>query len=107
MRPRAILQGNRHKHRVVTRWLPVLRQAKLAVVVAMTFVRVMQVVSRQVIHMIAVRNGLVAAVGAVNVALLVLAALVLGRAAIGIGGAYFDRVFVDGRAMHVMQMTVV
>jgi hypothetical protein len=68
----------------------------------MTFVRVMQVVAHQIIHMIAVRDGLVAAVGTVNVPSLMLATLMFGRAAIRIGGAYFDRVFVNGVAVNVM-----
>jgi hypothetical protein len=68
----------------------------------MTFVRVMQVVADQIIHVIAVRDGLVAAVGTVNVPSFMLAALMLGRAAIWIGGAYFDRVFVNGVAVNVV-----
>ena len=68
----------------------------------MTFVRVMQMVAHQIIHVIAVRNSLVAAVRAVNVLSRMLAALMLGRAAIWIGGAYFDRVFVNGVAVNVM-----
>lgn len=71
-------------------------------VVAMTFVRVMQVVAHQIIHVIAVRDGLVAAVGTVNVPALMLAALMLGRAAIWISGAHLDRVFVNGIAVNVM-----
>ena len=68
----------------------------------MTFVRVMQVVAHQIIHVIAVRDGLVAAVGTVNVPSLMLAALMLGRAAIWISGANLDRVFVNGVAVIVM-----
>ena len=68
----------------------------------MTFVRVMQVVAHQIIHVIAVRDGLVAAVGTVNVPSLMLAALMLGRAAIWISGANLDRVFVNRVAVNVM-----
>ena len=68
----------------------------------MTFVRVMQVVAHQIIHVIAVRNSLVAAVRAVKVLSLMLAALMLGRAAIWISGANLDRVFVNGVAVNVM-----
>jgi hypothetical protein len=52
------------------------------VIVAVAIVRVMQVIGNQIIHMIAMRNRLVPTVGAMGVALLMLAALVLGRAGV-------------------------
>jgi hypothetical protein len=68
----------------------------------MTVVGMMQVVARQVVHVIAVRYGFMAAVGTVNVAFLVFAATVLRRATVRIRGAYFNRVFVNGIAVNVM-----
>jgi hypothetical protein len=52
------------------------------VIVAVAIVRVMQVIDNQIIHVIAMRNRLVPAVGAVSMALLMGAALVFGRAAV-------------------------
>jgi hypothetical protein len=56
------------------------RNLDLAVVVAVVAVRVVQVAVHQVIDVVAVRHGLVAAARAVLVALVVLAAGVLRRA---------------------------
>jgi len=60
-----------------------------------------------VVHMVAVRDGLVAAIGAVFVVLRMPAALVLGRTPRGIRGVDREAVIVHVVAVHVVQMPVV
>jgi len=68
----------------------------------MAVVRMMEVVPYQVIHMIAVWHGLMAATGAVRMALLVLVAAMIRRATTRIRVAYVNGVLVDSGAMNVM-----
>ena len=76
-------------------------------VVAMVAVRVVQVAVDQVVDVVTVRDGFVAATGAMDVAGLVAAAFVLGRAAVGVGGRDRDHVLVDVVAMRMVQVAVV
>jgi len=77
------------------------------VVVAVVAVRVMEVTSHEIVDMVAVGHGLVAATRPVNVTLVVSGALMMGCAAIGVGCRYFDYVFIDVTFVHVMQMPIV
>ena len=76
-------------------------------VVAMVAVRVVQVAVDQVVDVVTVRDGFVAATGAMDVAGLVAAAFVLGRAAVRVGGRDGDHVLVDVVAMRMVQVAVV
>ena len=76
-------------------------------VVAMVAVRVVQVAIDQVVDVVTVWDGFVAATGAMDVAGFVAAASVLGRAAVGVGGRDGDHVLVDVVAVRVVQVTVV
>ena len=78
---------------------------KRPVVVAMAVVRMMQVSINEIINMITMRNGCMAAVGAMNVLLVV--AFRAKRAFVGICGTDRDDVFVHVVAMRMMQMAVV
>jgi hypothetical protein len=77
-----------------------------AVVVAVAVVRVVQVAAHQVICVIAVRNSLVTAVRAVNMALLVSAAIVLRSALVRIGAARTDLVIINVIAMNIVHMAI-
>lgn len=77
------------------------------VVVAVIAVRVVQMPVHEIVHMVAVRHGLVAAAGAVGVRRVVAGTVVLGRALVRVVGRNFDHVLVDVIAMRVMQMAVV
>ena len=55
-------------------------------VVAVIAVRMMKVVADAIVHVIAVRNRLVSAAGAVNVTRLVATAAVIGGALVGVVG---------------------
>jgi hypothetical protein len=72
----------------------------------MVAVGMVQVAIDQIIDMVAVRHGLVAATGAVPVVLRMLAAIVSGRAALRIGGAHGDGVLVEMIFVGVMKMAV-
>ena len=76
-------------------------------VVAMVTVRMVQVAVDQVVDVVTVRDGFVATTGTMDVAGLVAAAFVLGRAAVGVGGRDGDHVLVDVVAMRMVQVTVV
>jgi hypothetical protein len=65
------------------------------VVVAVGAVRVVQVAVHEVIDVIAVRDRLVAAAGAVNVILRVASALVCGGAGVRVRPRHFDGVLFD------------
>ncbi|HUA38815.1 MAG TPA: hypothetical protein VMA35_10530 [Candidatus Sulfopaludibacter sp.] len=78
---------------------------KRPVIIAMSVVRVMQSAVNQIINVIAVRNGCVAAVGTMNVLLVV--AFRTERAFVGIHGADGDGVFVHMVAVRMMQMAIV
>ena len=61
----------------------------------------------QIIHVTAMRNGLMAAIRAMSVTLLVHVAVMLGRATLWIGGAHLNPVFVYAIAAYVVQMPIV
>ena len=81
------------------------RQLQRPVIVAVSVVWMMQSAINQIIHVIAVRNGCVAAVGAMNVLLVV--AFRPERAFVGIRGTDGDGVLVHVVAVRMMQMAVV
>jgi hypothetical protein len=70
-------------------------QFQAAVVVAVAFVRVMQMAVDQVVHMIAVRNRLMTAAGSVDVRGIMAATGMRGRACVGIGWAYLDDMLIE------------
>ncbi|MDT3722385.1 hypothetical protein [Pseudomonas oryzihabitans] len=72
----------------------------------MAIMDMMQAAIHQVVDMIAMGNGFVAAIGAMDMIGCVAAALAMS-ALVGIGGANGDDVFVDVIAMHVVQVTIV
>ena len=76
-------------------------------IVAVPVVCVVQVAPDDVVRVVAVRHGLVAAVLAVRVARVVVAARVTGGAARRIGAADVEAVAVDVIAVHVVHVTVV
>jgi len=78
---------------------------KRPVVVAVIAVVMMQASVHQVVHMIAMRNGGVAAIRAMNV--LPVVAFRTERAFVGIRGADGDGVFVHVVAVRMMQMAIV
>jgi hypothetical protein len=73
----------------------------------MIAVRMMEMVADAVIDMVAVRHGLVAAAGTVNMARLVPAAAVVGGALLGVVARHRDHVLVHMILVRVMQMAVV
>jgi hypothetical protein len=77
------------------------------VVVAVVAVRVMQVAVDQVIDVVAVRDGGVAAVGAVLMRFVMAAASVLGSAIGGIGYVDGEGVFLDFVRFDAVQVAVV
>jgi hypothetical protein len=77
---------------------------KRPVIVTVSVVWMMQSAINQIINVIAVRNGCVAAVGAMNVLLVV--AFRTERAFVGIRGTDGDGVFVHVVAVRMMQMAV-
>jgi hypothetical protein len=79
-----------------------------SVVVAVRAVRVVQMAVDEIVDVVAMRNGGMAAVGTVHVAGRMRAALVVGRALAGIGASIGDFVFLHlSVGPLVMQMTVV
>ena len=73
----------------------------------MVAVRMVQVALNQIVDVVAVGNGLVAAAVTVPVALVVHAAIVVGRAAGRVGAANGQMMFLDAGGPHVVQMAVV
>ena len=69
--------------------------------------RVVQVAINEVVGVVAMRHGFVAATGAVDVSRFVAAAVVVRRAGIRVGGADGDAVFIDVIAVRVVQVAVV
>ncbi len=84
-----------------------LRRLDRPVVVAVVAVRMVQVAVDEVIDVVAIRDGFVAAAGAVNVLLVVAAAGMLGRARGRVAGVDREGVVVDMVAVHVVQVAVV
>lgn len=78
-----------------------------AVVVAVRTVRVVQVVVDHVVHVVAVRNGLVPTVGTMDVFGRVSATRVIGRAVLRVRGVHGEHVFVDMRLVGVVQVPIV
>jgi hypothetical protein len=77
------------------------------VIVAVIAVWMMQVAVDQIIDVVAVRDRLVAASWAMNMAGLVPRARVSRRAPVGILGRHLYDMFIDVTCMHVMQVTIV
>lgn len=73
----------------------------------MVAVRMVQVAIDQVIRVVAVRHLRMAAIGAVDVARRMSAALMVGRAGVRVNGIHFEHAFVDVVAVGVMQMAIV
>jgi hypothetical protein len=78
-----------------------------AVVIAVTLVWMVQVTIDQVVDVVAVRHGFVAAIRAVNVTFFVTVALMVGSALRRVLGTDFQDVLFDGVAGGVVQVTVV
>jgi hypothetical protein len=76
-------------------------------IITMIAMRVMQMTLYEIIGMVAVWHGLVAATRSVFVIRIVLAATMVRAAAIGIRGAHRNGMLVDMIVMRVMQMAVV
>ncbi|MDQ0012178.1 hypothetical protein J2W23_000542 [Variovorax boronicumulans] len=75
-------------------------------IIAMIPVWVMKVTVNQVVDVIAMRHGFVAAVGTMNMSCLMPLAAMVRRALIGIRDRYFKGVFVNVAVVHVVQMAV-
>jgi hypothetical protein len=76
-------------------------------VIAVVAVWVVQVAIHEVIHMVAMGHGFVAATFTMNMALLVPAAGVLRRAAYGVCGSYVQGVLVGVALMRMVQVAIV
>jgi len=77
------------------------------VVVAVAFARMMQMAGNEIILVVAVRDGFVAAARTMLVAFVVAAAVVLRRASGGIGATDLQLVFLDAGRGRMMQVAVV
>ncbi|SAL54611.1 hypothetical protein AWB64_06017 [Caballeronia sordidicola] len=99
--------ATKSRRRSLARGLSLSNRFYRPVVVAVIAVRMMQVTVDKIVHMIAVRHGVVSATRAMHVPGLMATALVIGRAAIEIGGVDFQLVFIDMVAVRVMQVAVV
>jgi hypothetical protein len=75
-------------------------------IVAMVAVRMVEVPIHQIVDMVAVRHGLVPAIGPVNVAWVVAGAVMIGRADVGIRCGHSQHMFIDVISMHMVQMTI-
>ena len=76
-------------------------------VVAVAAVRVVQMVPDEIVHMVAMRQCVVAAPRSVDMTGVVRSTNVLGRARVRVARGHGDRVIVDVVAVRVMQATVV
>jgi hypothetical protein len=76
------------------------------VIVAVVAVRVMKMAGNAIIHVVAVRNRLVAAAGAVHVSRLVTTAAVVGGAAVGVFARYLHHVLVDVVLVWVVEVAI-
>jgi len=72
------------------------------VVVAVALVRVVQVILDQVIHVIAVRHGLMSTIRPVDMAHLMPSTQMTRRALHGVGTADFNPVLIDSIPSHVL-----
>ncbi|MFS8977221.1 hypothetical protein PO002_22365 [Cupriavidus necator] len=75
-------------------------------VIAMIPMGVMQMIANQIVYMVAVRYGLMAAARAVPVVRVMAAALMVGGTPIRIGVAYCKHVLIDVIAVHVVEVAV-
>ena len=80
---------------------------QFAVIVAVSAMRMVQMAVHQVINMIAMRHGFVAAVGTVSVLLLMSRAIVVRRAFLRIRRGHLNLMVVHMVAVSVMQMAIV
>jgi hypothetical protein len=78
-----------------------------AVIVAVIAVRVMQVAVDEVVDVVAVRHGLVAAAGAMHVARRVPGTAMVGRAPIRVARRDLDHVLIDMILVRVVQVAIV
>jgi len=78
-----------------------------AVVVTVVAMWVMQMTIHEVVDVVAVRDRIMAAAGAMHVRLIVPTAIVVRRAPIGIGRRHFDHMLVHVVTMRMVQMPVV
>lgn len=76
-------------------------------VIAVVSVRVVEVAVDQVVDVVAVRNGRMAAVGPMHMAFFVPAAVMGGSAAIGVGGIDVENVLIDVTGVRMVQVAVV
>ncbi len=86
--------------------MKLLHDFDIAVVVAVPLVWVMQVTIHQVVHVVPVRDGFVAAIGAVHMLRIVAFARVPLGAISRVCGAYLELVLVDVTVMRVVQVAV-
>lgn len=75
-------------------------------VVAVIPVDVVQVAAHQIVHVVAVRDGFVAAVGPMDMTRVVAAAAVRRRACVRVGLRDGDHVLIDVTVVGVMQVTI-
>jgi hypothetical protein len=78
-----------------------------AMVIAMAVVRIVEMPFDQVIDMVAMRHGLMAAIRPMLMFNRMPHAFVLRRAVLGVGRGYADYMFIDVAVMRVMQMPIV
>jgi len=79
----------------------------LAVIVAVAVVRMMQVAIHHVVHVIAVRNLLMTAVGTVNMARRMSAAIVLWGALVRVVSAGADPVIINVTVVYIVHVAIV
>jgi hypothetical protein len=75
-------------------------------VVAVGIMRVVQVSTYDVVHVVAVRRAFMSAVRSMSMFGSVSFALMVGRAFVRVGITYRERVFIDVVLVHVMQVTI-
>jgi hypothetical protein len=80
--------------------------AQRTVIVAMVSVRVMKMPLDQVVHVIPMGDSFMTAPRSMHMGLVVRAAAVLGCAPVRIGIRYFNPMFIDVIAVHMVQMPV-
>lgn len=77
------------------------------VIIAMSVMRIVEVITHQVVDMIAMRYSLVAAAGSMQMSLLMLGAFVPRRAVLWVGNRYAYDVFIDMVVVMIVQVAVV
>jgi hypothetical protein len=77
------------------------------VIVAVVAVRVVKMARDAIIHMVAVRHGLVAAARTVHMARVMPTATMVGSAGLGVLARYLDHVLVDMTFVWVVKVTIV